>query len=240
MNKDSSSDLLRYLIAQGVTGESEIKEHVEWKPDTKAWVQLAQAVTVFVGLIALCSGAALIAYGLMEFGAEWWSLPAIGVGTCLVISGALLTYRQSRELLDPYGKMSPMERMLKPYMGDVFGGMAIDPEGRVLPRHTIEVQVKDKKTTNFLDAAWLELSDDSLVAFARGLSAGRGLAEGAWSKDRTAFPQGINEFRAVRSRLVQAGLVRRESTARNAAFVLTAAGKTGFQAIVDYANEEQE
>ena len=99
-------------------------------------------------------------------------------------------------------------------------GATGDPTKRVL-----EVHVKDGGQTRIVGADWLGIDDDRLIAFARGVIGGRGLAEGAWAKDKTAFPKGINEYRKLRGRLLEAGLIQKVSAAGNVGFELTHAGR---------------
>lgn len=94
------------------------------------------------------------------------------------------------------------------------------------PRRTLEV---DARTTaqhwQYVSSEWLGIDDDGLIRLAGGLVAGRSLTEAEWRKD-PAFPQGINQFRQVRSRLMKAGLLEKAEPGRiNSSFVLTAAGR---------------
>jgi hypothetical protein len=74
-------------------------------------------------------------------------------------------------------------------------------------RRTIEVHLKQGGTTRIIGADWLGLDDDKLLMLAADLVRGRRLAESDLGRDRVIFSRGINEFRAVRSRLVEAGLI---------------------------------
>ena len=89
---------------------------------------------------------------------------------------------------------------------DIDGDGQIGNQEPPAPR-TIEVHLKDGAGhTRIVSAGWLEMDDDNLLAFAAAVARGRSLAEGDIGKDKGIFP-GINDFRQVRARLVEAGLV---------------------------------
>ena len=94
------------------------------------------------------------------------------------------------------------------------------------PRRVIEVSLQTgDRHTRLVSSDWLGMDDRDMVRFARGLTKGRSLTEAEWRKD-PAFPQGINQFRRVRSRLVEAGLIEKAIPGRiNSPYVLTAAGR---------------
>jgi hypothetical protein len=76
-------------------------------------------------------------------------------------------------------------------------------------KRRLEVHVKEGGHTRIVGADWLGLDDANLIAFAQAVHKGRkALSEGAWGKDRACFPRGVNQYRAVRSKLVEAGMIR--------------------------------
>lgn len=52
---------------------------------------------------------------------DFWHAAALALVPVLMIPGAALTYRQLIDLLDPFGKTSPMERMMRDYLPRLFG-----------------------------------------------------------------------------------------------------------------------
>jgi hypothetical protein len=121
MTQDSFGEqLLKLMLVRTLEGESQIDEHIQWNRETKALVPLAQALTVAVGITATVTGLIFIAIAVWE--PKTWPLALLSLA--LIPAGLLLTYRQARELLDPFGKLSPMERMIRPYVGQLF---TVDP-----------------------------------------------------------------------------------------------------------------
>jgi len=98
--------------------------------------------------------------------------------------------------------------------------------GRPQDVRTVEVVVRQGNSLRVVPAGWLGLGDDALQRLAVGLSNGRSLAEGDLGQDRTLFPRGVNEYRSVRSKLVQAGLVELVNpNAPNLGYALTRSGQ---------------
>lgn len=73
-------------------------------------------------------------------------------------------------------------------------------------KRTIDVKVQEGGHHTIVGARYLEMDDDNLIRFAQGLQKGRKLTEGTWAKD-SAFPEGLNEFRKVRGRLLDRKLI---------------------------------
>ena len=124
---------------------------------------------------------------------------------------------------------------------DIDGDGQIGNQEPPAPR-TIEVHLRDGAGhTRIVSAGWLEMDDDNLLAFAAAVARGRGLAEGDVGKDKGIFPSGINEFRQVRSRLVDAGLVALVNiNAPSQGYALTAAGRAFFRGINAHARARED
>ena len=147
--------------------------------------------------------------------ALWFGL-ALAIGT---VAWVLLLV-DTRRLLRVVEKLTGLD-----LDGD---GVAGDPEKRVL-----EVHVNDGQGyTRIVESEWLGIDDDRLIAFAVGISNGRGLTEATWGKDRAVFPEGINSFRAFRSKLEEAGLISLVNPkASNLGYEVTAAGRAYFRRV---------
>lgn len=100
-------------------------------------------------------------------------------------------------------------------------------------RRTLEVNLRDGHHHELVGAAELKMDDKNLIRFAQGLHGGRKLTEGEWGND-SAFPSGINEFRRVRSRLLQRKLIEPIYPGRtNSPFQLTRGGKAFVREIAE-------
>jgi hypothetical protein len=200
MSDDFRKALLQMLMIRGFTGESEIKEHINWDVQTRGKVPLVQAFTGMVGIFCILVGlfllggqvgvltgldltpadylfaavlgltAFLVVMGLLyramrsatqgtvailaaglalilvlamisavagaaERFTIWRGL-ASALGIVLLLPGLALAYRQLVDLIDPFGKTSPMERMMVPYLAHLFIGepIAPAPPARLIPR----------------------------------------------------------------------------------------------------------
>jgi hypothetical protein len=149
----------------------------------------------------------------------------VWVGATLLITTAawLILLAEHRQLL------WKMETLLNHDLdGD---GLTGDPAKRIL-----EVELYAGHSAVFVGSDFLGLDDDQLLAFATGVTRGQGLSEGTWAKNRSAFPKGINEFRAFRGRLHDAGLIRPVNPdALNLGFELTPPGRAVFRRLTEYA-----
>jgi hypothetical protein len=210
--------------------------------DTTTWAPPAEVVPgqemttsvparapTFIGDVVVPLVQALITGGLLggllvlvlavvvpDFGGDLLALWAI---TSLTLSSGawLLLLGQHRKLLWAIERVTSLD-----LDGD---GEAGPPEKR-----TIEVHVKDRGHTRIVGADWLGIDDDRLILFAAGLVRGRGLTEGEWGRDKAAFPKGMNHFRAVRGKLLEAGLIERVNPeAENSTYRATAAGRAVFK-----------
>ena len=101
--------------------------------------------------------------------------------------------------------------------------------GRPQEVETLEVEVRSGNHTRVIPVGWLGLGDDKLRLLASDLARGRSLSEADLGQDKTLFSRGINQFREVRSKLVQAGLVQLvNESAPNLGYTLTPAGRAVF------------
>ena len=148
----------------------------------------------------------------------------IGVTLGVAAASWLLLLRDTRRLL--WG----IERLI---------GLDLDRDQEVgkPSKRTLEVEVKDGRTTRLVDADWLGIDDDRLILFAAGIMRGRGLTEGEWGKDTAVFPRGINSFRAVRGKLLEAGLIAPVNPdAPNLSYRVTPAGRAVFRRLAECAH----
>ena len=115
---------------------------------------------------------------------------------------------------------------------DIDGDGQIGNQEPPAPRDiTVHIQDGDGHT-RIVSAAWLEMDDSNLEAFASALENGRSLAEGDVGKDKAIFPGGINEFRQVRASLVEAGLIALVNVnAPSQGYTMTPAGRAFFRGI---------
>jgi len=122
-------------------------------------------------------------------------------------------------------------------------GIDLDQDGAVgnAEKRRLEVELKlSERSTVIVDSEWLEIDDAQLSAFALGLMGGRKLTEAAWGKDRAAFPEGINQFRAFRERIEGAGLIRRiNPDVASSPYEVTPAGRAVFGRIAEDARTGQ-
>ena len=98
---------------------------------------------------------------------------AIMFGIALFLPGLALSYRQLTDLVDPFGKTSPMERMIYPYLDVLLGAQAQpDPElARLIP-HRVSGHTQAISSNG---AFQVHPDDLNLIAFIREASL-RGLA----------------------------------------------------------------
>jgi len=178
-------------------------------------------------LQALTTGgllAGLIIFLMGELTPSWevnrlkvWFALALAISCCVWV--ALLV--DTRRLLRQIEKLTGLD-----LDGD---GIAGDPTKRRL-----EVHVQDGGYTRIVEADWLGIDDDRLIAFSVGMANGRGLTEATWGKERAIFPEGINSFRAFRSKLEEAGLIAMVNPkAPNLGYEVTASGRAYFRRIAE-------
>jgi hypothetical protein len=167
----------------------------------------------------LLAGAVTIVVGQTEW-RHTGSLGTLWAGITLFVTTLVWLYllRDSRRLL------WSLER---------WTGKDIDQDGEIgkpVEKQTIEVVVKQGGHQRIIGADWLGLSDDQIIMLAADLARGRSLAEGDLGKDTVIFPRGINQFRAVRSKLTEAGLIAPVNPqAPNLGYEVTTAGKAVFR-----------
>ena len=101
-------------------------------------------------------------------------------------------------------------------------------------KQRLEVHVKTGGYTRIVGADWLNIEDDRLLAFAAAAQRGRKLTDAAFGKDKTIFPDGMNEWRVFRSKLLEAGLIVPVSAASNSTCTWTAAGRAFVNRLVEH------
>lgn len=81
-------------------------------------------VIVAAGLGVILFLVLLAALLLAIFGGrlDLWAVLALVASPPVLVAGIALGYRQLIDLLDPYGKTSPVERQMFPYLGELFVG----------------------------------------------------------------------------------------------------------------------
>lgn len=115
---------------------------------------------------------------------DWTILRGIGMvtGTSLVVACGAWAYNQLCELIDPFGKQSPVERMMMPYLPQLFGGEEEETEfTRLLPYRRNGQQ--QATSTGPRQGPRLHPGDADLVDFIAEARV-RGLARKAWLKGR--------------------------------------------------------
>lgn len=148
-------------------------------------------------------------------------LPAAWLGLALAITSVswVLLLLDSRRLL--WG----LERIT---------GMDLDDDDVIGELQTIEIHLQEGGQTRIIGAQWLGMSDERLLMLAADLVRGRSLAEGELGKDKALFPSGINEYRTVRKRLAEAGLVALVNRdAPSQGYRITAAGRAVFRRLAE-------
>lgn len=99
-------------------------------------------------------------------------------------------------------------------------------------KRTIDVKVQEGGHHTLVGSTYLEMDDDSMIRFAKGLQRGRKLTEGTWAKD-PAFPEGLNEFRRVRDKLLERELIEPIYPGRpNTSYRLTRGGQAWVEGVL--------
>jgi hypothetical protein len=117
-------------------------------------------------------------------------------------------------------------------------GRDLDRDGTAGPpgKRTLEVEVKEGNRRRIIGADWLGMDDDRLILLAAHLVRGGSLAEGALGKSSAIFPAGINDFRKVRGKLIEAGLIAQVNPdAPSQGHEVTPAGRAVFRRLVEEA-----
>jgi hypothetical protein len=115
-------------------------------------------------------------------------------------------------------------------------GMA-PPESEPAAPRVLEAHVQAGNSIIYAASRELGIDDERLVRFAVICAGCDGdLSEARWGNDRGTFPDGINTFRAFRTKLVDRRLVERTSTARNAPYILTGPGRAFVARLVEYSH----
>lgn len=221
--------LLKFWMAKALEGESQIDEHVEWNAHTKGWLPVSQALSMIFGMLLMATGIWLVfvvAAGQAAAEHETWALLALAVGLALGVPGGILVYRQGRDLIDPYGKTSPVERMLMPYLAKLFDVEEEEEEGETPGRM---VPVRSGARTEAVRAAPWTLDvhphDAELLEF-MGLAKVKGLGQASWLENGRVVLRstGVEVTRGVWDRimedLVRWGFVDRGGGGRAASWLV--------------------
>lgn len=245
---DFGSMFMRFWMARMMEGESQIQEHIEWTPRTKGLVPLAQAATMFLGLLAVVLGLGLLAWGATRvvevdlsaldallagvllglllllavvavqsllqgsaasvvggFGAlvglvavaglvlaltrDRLDAPAawaVATAPVLMVAGGALAWRQMLDLVDPFGKVSAMERRIAPYIPMLFEGPE-QAERLVIP-YRVNGELREPAAAMRADGEPIvraRREDVALVEFIREAET-RGLSRRGWLRRNRA------------------------------------------------------
>ena len=137
---------------------------------------------------------ALVAYLAARLGMDDWPTLMLGVFLAVMAGVWALVLVQSRQLL---------------WAAEHLTRRDWDKDGRIgrPEMRTLRVELKAGQTWFYIDAGTLDIDDDDLIAFARGVTLeGRSLSESEWGSD-PAFPAGVNAWRAFRTKLLSHGLI---------------------------------
>lgn len=168
-----------------------------------AWGLVASVV---VSVVVICSGVA------------WW----LAVAAFVVVAVAVLAWQATAGV--------QLRRDLL-WRRELLEGVDLDGDGVVgcPPSPSMCVEVAEGRSTRFVE---LEVEPDQAARFARGVLAGRPLAEASWTGRGALFSR--SEFRGVRDELLERGMaVWVNERAHAQGVVLTAAGRAVFRRLAD-------
>jgi hypothetical protein len=130
-------------------------------------------VIVFTLLLSLMIVSAVIV-ALRQNKLDTWGTIAVIFAPSILIPGMALAYRQLFDLFDPFGKTSPLERMVRPHLAELMAGAPGIPEmaipyriGTEFREPLIELNGEDTVMINLRDRQMLEFIE---VAKKRGLT----------------------------------------------------------------------
>ena len=104
---------------------------------------------------------------------------ALVVGVALIVSCGSWGYRQLTELLDEFGKTSPMERMMMPYLSELFQQQAEPTYTRLVPWRRGGEQRATSNGARTEEPPPLHPDDQDLIDFVAEAQR-RGLSRAAW------------------------------------------------------------
>lgn len=192
-------------------------------------------VVMTLFLVLFLGVAALGAAASMEATFGWWELARMVLGAALVLGGATLFYNQSLDLVDPYWRQSPFERAILQMLPAMMGLTSSSAPAAGTGTRSLVVHVRSNNHTDILYADLLGVDDDQLVAWAQKVAEGRKLAESRWVGGGGIF-EGINQYRAFRTRLESAGMVRNTVSG----YELTGSGRALVRRLVAFGEDGQE
>lgn len=171
------ADMLFLGCVVAIIGLLAVRGIMLWTQHLDQWIYWAVG-----GTVSLLLGLSVLALASETTWSEW-QLAGVGLGLALIAPGAALFIRIMADLLDPFGKTSPLERALLPFAQRLLGQEEMDsqpePPPAAIPwRQAGQVRATspapDLSTHVLLtrqEAALLEFLEESEV---------RGLGRSAW------------------------------------------------------------
>lgn len=166
------------------------------------WVLKTGPTVVIAGFALLVMVVMLVALtgALAGDGMAAPAVVALGLAPAFLVAGGALAYRQLQDLLDPFGKTSPAERMVAPYISQLFGSGQGEVRRLTVPYRVngalrapvaaaredgepiVEVHVDDMALAEFIDEAarrglarrsWLVKGGQNVLLPRSGVRVGR-------------------------------------------------------------------
>jgi hypothetical protein len=188
--------LIQLMLLRSMEGESTIQESIQWNRETKGIVPLVQAGGLLAGLIVTAIGFGIV-FGALDAlnRGDPGGRTQVMIGLVVAIPGILLAYRQGRDLLDPFGKTSPMERMLRPHIANMLMGPQEEAEEGTPPRIFPARNAQDVRALS--PAPKERLPCHPLPGKRRGTEPGT-LAAGGGTAGNTAFNRNADHPHSLR------------------------------------------
>ena len=190
----------------------------------------ATQVAMTAGLALLFLVALLMAALSTSPRFDWWQGAKLVIGVALLLPAGLLAYHLTRTIAEgPYWWRSPFENAIIKELPRLMPRPAEVVDGP--PQPTLRIELAEGNRTQYID---LGLTEDQLYMLATDLLRGRSLSEGDLGQDRMISPRGINQYRDLRAKLEQAGLVRMVNPeAPSQGYTMTRPGRAVMEYIVD-------
>lgn len=141
-------------------------------------VSASLAVAVFLLVVV---GVLMALFGELDTGAGL----ALAGATAILVAGLSLAYRQLVDLLDPFGKTSPVERMMRPYLAQLFTGQQ-EQVNRLSVPYRINGTLREPAAAMAADGepvVRIHRDDLALIEFIREAER-RGLSRRKWLQKR--------------------------------------------------------
>lgn len=113
-------------------------------------------------------------------------------------------------------------------------GVDLNRDGQIgdpWDKHHLRVTIENQDDDLPLDTEELAWNRNSAIIFARSILNVDDLTEGRWGKRSSVFPQGMNQFRNIRSALEELGYLKRTGGSNNSTWTLTEKGRQVFRHI---------